>query len=471
MGLAWRTWITSAPALLLSTALARADLPPVASVSGTDVTLVHVGPTLAAALASGSVAWRSLATTNVSPGPRWLVFPVPIGTKAVLVPVCAGRARVLLDDAPVMTAPGPVVVDVPRDGGEHRVAILVSVSGYEHRIACGDAPRLGTRAAARDGLLVMTFESTHAGPDAGAAVVYVPPRHDVRRPATLLVGLHPWNGGIWTYAAYDALLDAARAADVVLLLPSGLGNSLYTAEAEDEVLEALHALGESIVVDPDRVTLFGASMGGAGATTIGFHHPDRFAGIVSFFGDSRYDLTTYVHAILRDPAAAHAVNALDIVDNARNVPVWLVHGDDDQVSPPAQSVLLARALAARHFAVTFDRVPHAGHEGRIVSLLAGRIVDVAAHARRAVAPPRVSYWSVRRKDDEAYGIRWERSGAGDVFFDLERRADTLHLVEARGVRSLTIPRGAFGFSPTDTPPALCDDPAARAVAVTWDAAR
>ncbi len=283
------------------------------------------------------------------------------------------------------------------------------------------------------------------------------------------MGLHPWNGTPWTYAAYEPLLSAARAADVVLLFPSGLGNSLYAEAAEDEVLAALDALAEALPVDPDRVTLWGASMGGAGATTIGFHHPDRFAAIVSLFGDSKYDLTTYVRGILHDAAGAHRVNALDIVDNARSVPVWLVHGEDDHVSPIAQSVMLARALGAKHFAVTFDRVPRAGHEGRVVTAFAARIVELAVRARRDPAPSRVSFWSVRPRDTEAYGIRMTRASTeGDAFFDVERAGDAVHVRSAVGVRSLRLPRGAFGVAPTETPRIVFDDPRAVGVSVGWD---
>jgi pimeloyl-ACP methyl ester carboxylesterase len=436
------------------------------TVTGAEVTEVDVG---SAAEAPRRTAWASLADASVAPGPRTLAFAVPAGSEAVLVPVCAGRRRVLVDDADARVAPGPVVLDMPGDGRAHRVTVELDVSGYEHRVACGESPRVGSRAAARDGLLPLRFASPRAASGGGQAVVYVPPGHDMQRPAALLVGLHPWNGTPWTYAAYEALLSAARAADVVLLFPSGLGNSLYTEPAEDEVLAALAALREALPVDPDRITLWGASMGGAGATTIGLHHPDRFAAIVSLFGDSKYDLTTYVRSILHDAAGAHRVNALDIVENARNVPVWLVHGESDHVSPVAQSAMLARALTAMHFAVTFDRVPGAGHEGRVVTAFAARIVDLAAQARRTPAPRRVSYWSVTPRDTGAYGIRMTRASAeGDAFFDVEREGDAVHVRSAVALRELVLPRGAFGVAPTETLPVVIDDPRARDVAVRWD---
>jgi len=254
-------------------------------------------------------------------------------------------------------------------------------------------------------------------------------------------------------------------------MPSGLGNSLYAAPAEDEVLRAIDALSAQIAVDPRRVSIWGASMGGAGATTIGLHHPDRFAAITSFFGDSRYDLSTYVHAILRDEAAAHAVNALDVVDNARHVPVWLVHGEDDRVSPITQSSMLARALTERRYALRFDRVPNAGHEGALVARFAAEIVDRAADLRAPERPARVTFKSVRAEDKDAYGVHLARAvpgggggSSGDAFVDVERRADGVHVLRASGVKSITLDKGALGA--TGEPPIVVD-PGVPAIDARW----
>jgi pimeloyl-ACP methyl ester carboxylesterase len=442
------------------------------SVTGAPVTLVSTGAgVVPPLLPEPTTVWSSLVSTTVAPGARWLSFPVAADSGAVLVPWCAGRVAVLLDGHDVHAAKGPVVLDVAANGHPHVLTIAFDISDYERRITCGEPPRVGARATTQDGLLPLDFASPHAALGGGHAVVYVPPGHDRHRRGPLLVGLHPWNGSPWTYSAYEPLLAAARAADVLLLFPSGLGNSLYTADAEDEVLRAIDALLAVVAVDPDRITLWGASMGGGGATTIGFHHPDRFAAIISLFGDSKYDLSTYVRGILGDGASAHRVNALDIVDNARNVPVWLVHGQDDRVSPIAQSAMLARALEAKHFEVRFDRVPNAGHEGRVVTDFADRIVSRAATARRVYLPSRVSYWSVVRRHDRAYGIRLKRAHThttGDAFFDLARVGESVHLVHAEGVTSLRLPRGAFGIAPTATPAVVADEPSGASVRVEWD---
>jgi pimeloyl-ACP methyl ester carboxylesterase len=386
-------------------------------------------------------AWNALeaprATGNVEL--RWRVH-VGQGENAIELPTCAGRGALAVDGrgVPARDA-GPTVLAL--SAGEHVVSARVTVSGYEKRIACGAAARVGAIESVSEGLLRLAFTSPHANAGGGGhAVAFVPPRHDSSKAGAMLVLPHPWNGSVWTYAAYAELLDEAAKRDVVLLFPSGLGNSLYTAPAEDEVMRAIAAMESRVAIDAARVSIAGASMGGAGATTIGFHHPDRFASITSFFGDSKYDLGTYVRPILRDEAGAHAVNALDVVDNVRNVPVWLVHGEDDRVSPIAQSEMLASALAQRRFTVRFDRVPGMGHAGALFAKFARELVARASELRVVEHPARVSYRSVRAGDRCAYGLCLERRHAGDAFFDVDAGDGALfvhateNVAEVGGVR-------------------------------------
>ncbi|MEO7110595.1 MAG: prolyl oligopeptidase family serine peptidase [Polyangiaceae bacterium] len=414
-----------------------------ASVHGTEITTVELGG--GAEKSFTTMAWGDLSNIKLAPGTYSVRFDVAGGDHvAIEMPPCAGRTRVMLDGVETKSPPGPVILQLPpRPERAYEIVIEVSVGGYEHRIACGFAPRFGAQTTTREGLSQISFSSPSAALGGGKAVVFIPPGHDLSKRGALLVGLHPWSGTPWTYANYAELLHEASVRDVVLLMPSGLGNSLYTANAEDEVFRALDALELLVPIDPKRISLWGASMGGAGATTIGFHNPDRFATVTSFFGDSKYDISTYVKSILPTEAAAHAVNALDIVENARNLPVWLIHGEDDHVSSIAQSTMLAKSLQDHGFAVQLDRVPHAGHEGAVVAKYAAAVVDRAATATLTPNPARVSYRSVRASDTNAYGVRFVRSG-GDAFVDLERRGETIYVLEARGVKSIDLVPGAFG---------------------------
>jgi pimeloyl-ACP methyl ester carboxylesterase len=468
--IAWTAGV--AVAALTWSASAGAQLVPHDTVVGSEVTQVV---SFQSHDHAPTIEWTSLSTTVLQRfSTAVLLFTSPPGSEAVEIPACANLLDVAVNLKPAQVVERkPAVVDLEdflHDGKQFDVRLRVRSSEYEGRVACSFAPRFGKRVTTLEGLDEFSFLSIHAKEGGGKAVVFIPKGHDMKKPAALLVGLHPWSGSIWTYAAYAELLREANAKDVVLLMPSGLGNSLYTEHAEDEVLTAIEELSHAVAIDRRRVSLWGASMGGAGATTIGFHHPDRFASITSFFGDSKYDLGTYVKAILHDEAGAHRVNALDVADNARNVPVWLVHGESDTVSPIAQSEMLAAALKKLGFSVRFDRVPGMGHEGMLVAKFIADVVDRAAEARVPEAPKRVSFTSIGPYDSSAYGIRLLRGGAGgDASIDLERRDDTVHVLRARGVRAVLLPRGAFGAPPATALPIVFDDPAAKRVDVHWDA--
>ncbi len=413
------------------------------------------------------MAWDDLAHTTVEPG-RYEVRARAVSDRpgeAIQIPVCAGRVEVRVDSRVVGDDPGPIVV--PVSAGAHEVVIQIEVSRYERRIACGERVRLGrVQETTAAGLGLLVFESPYAGRGGGKAVVYVPPGHDLHQLGTVLVGLHPWNGTLWTYAAYQELLREARARGVLLLMPSGLGNSLYTADAEDEVLRAIAALASVVVVRDSldsvhslNVSIWGASMGGAGATTIAFHHPDRFLGVTSFFGDSKYDLSTYVRSILVDERAAHRVNALDVVDNARNLPVWLIHGEDDATSPIRQSEMLATALQQRGYPVRFDRIPGIGHSGALVARflpeLVATVAATAIPARSHYAPQRITYRSVRPSDLDVYGLHIDHADpAADAFIDVEFSANGIRVYRVDGVRQITFHPGC-----TRVPPISFDDPA------------
>jgi pimeloyl-ACP methyl ester carboxylesterase len=454
-----------AAALLLGSqdALCAVILPEHGEVRGVDITTVDVRPDHGAWRSS---AWDMLDREAFDPGDYEVRLRADGGRDGATVqlPSCAGRKRVTLDGTTVASPPGSLLV--PIGAGAHDLVIAVRVSSYEGRIACGERPRVGTLTHTRDGLGVAAFDSPHGLEGGGRAVVYVPAGHDLTKEAPVLVGLHPWNGSMWTYTAYAELLGEARKRDVLLLLPSGLGNSLYTADAEDEAMRALDALGNVAAIDPRRVSIWGASMGGAGATTISFHRPDRFASVTSFFGDSKYDRTTYVRSLLPDEAAAHAVNALDVVDNAAHLSVWLIHGERDVTSPIRQSEMLADAMSDRHFSVRFDRAPAMGHSGQLVARYLAEVVARAATTRIPDAPTRVAYRSVRSWDTGAYGVHLRRRREqGDAYVEVALEADGVHVRRADGVRAILLEPGALGTSPERPPPIVLDG--ASGVIVRW----
>jgi hypothetical protein len=413
-------------------------------VYGEPIKTVHVtGPEF-----DKDIEFAKLATTALKPA----TYSVRVHGEgdALELPPCNVRGAASVDGKAIKIPEFGPAVHAFAKSGAHDVTFEVKVSNYENRIACGFAPRFGTASESRDDWQFVQFDSRNACKSAGCtpglAAAYIPRGHDLQKPGAVLLGLHPWNGQAWTYAAYQELIQAAQDRDVVVLLPSGLGNSLYIASAEDEAMRALSSLESILSVDPQRVTIFGASMGGAGATTVGLHRPDKFSHIVSFFGDAKYDLTTYVRGLLPTEADAHRVNPLDVIENARNVPVWLIHGDADKVSNVVQSQMLYAALSERNYKVRFDKEAGRGHEGLLVTKYIRTIVELTSMIKAPATPTRASYKSVRKEDLGAYGVKLVRAGEGDALFDVEAQSGKLHVHALANIKELVLQKGALGFS-------------------------
>jgi predicted esterase len=126
----------------------------------------------------------------------------------------------------------------------------------------------------------------------------VPSGYDPSRPTGLIVFLH--GGGLYTsrdapdytlrFAAPDST-EPDRAGrmlagtGMITVGPSapGKGESYYRwclKDAEEYLVEVIHECRERFNIDPDRVFLFGHSMGGFGCYHQALRQPDRFASII-----------------------------------------------------------------------------------------------------------------------------------------------------------------------------------------------
>jgi predicted peptidase len=94
-------------------------------------------------------------------------------------------------------------------------------------------------------------------------------------------------------------------------------------------------------VDPERIYLTGASMGGRGVLSLAYKHPERFAAIV--------------------PVCPWAPNT-DWAPVLKNVPVWIFHGDKDPLAPIKDSIDLVKALRSIGNDVQFTILPGRGHD-------------------------------------------------------------------------------------------------------------
>ena len=212
-------------------------------------------------------------------------------------------------------------------------------------------------------------------------------------------------------------------------------------------MRAIDAAEHAVAIDPQRVSIWGASMGGQGACTIGLHRPDNFAFVASYFGDAKFDLVDVrpQHPADGRSRASREPGRRDRQRAAR--PDWLIHGDADRTSNVHESDDLAAALRQRSYAVTYDRVPGRGHEGLLVVEHIAEIVAAASHAQVPLHPARVTFRSVRRRGRSR--VRREASFARVPATRSSTSSDVGDRVvvhAADGVRAIVLEDGALGAS-------------------------
>lgn len=111
----------------------------------------------------------------------------------------------------------------------------------------------------------------------------------------------------------------------------GRTNNAYRWAGETDVFEALDAVTKRYAIDERRITLWGFSMGGAGAWHLALHHPDRWssagagAGFVDYYG---YQKKTELLPAYQD-RALRIYDATRYALNLSQVPMVTYGGEED----------------------------------------------------------------------------------------------------------------------------------------------
>ena len=161
--------------------------------------------------------------------------------------------------------------------------------------------------------------------------------------------------------------------------PLARGQALfYRGIAHQDVLDVLADAQRRFVVDPDRISLQGASMGGIGTYRMGALEPDRWSAIVPLIGFQRADL-------------------LPLSANLLNVPVRQINGAVDPLIAEAPATASAARLDELGYDYRYWLIEGRGHEagGFIYDCVFGEV----AALRRNANPARVRYTVDPRLDE------------------------------------------------------------------------
>ena len=201
----------------------------------------------------------------------------------------------------------------------------------------------------------------HAGERVPYAL-YVP---HTPRPASgfpLLLALH--GGGddhtkFFTGYDHGALLRAAEAAGMVVAAPRTQPYGGYGEAEQGEVLAVRTDVLRLMSIDPDRIYLFGHSMGGQGALEIASAYPTGFAAVASFAG----------------PLDSRRAAQLS------GFPVYIAHGDRDQVISVEASRRMVQVLAENGVPIQYHEIAGADHNSHVAREMLAMLQWLATHRR------------------------------------------------------------------------------------------
>ncbi len=157
----------------------------------------------------------------------------------------------------------------------------------------------------------------------------------------------------------------------VVLRPTGRGNgSVYQHYGEVDVFEAIEHVKAHYAIDSGRISVAGASMGGAATWYLISHYPDVFSAAAPFCGYCDYRLwekpggyTFHMHE-WEEPSWISR-SAVFLVENLRYTPVWMVHGEWDRAVGGGVSVehsrRMVRLLGENGCDFKYTEVPETGH--------------------------------------------------------------------------------------------------------------
>lgn len=196
---------------------------------------------------------------------------------------------------------------------------------------------------------------------------------------------------------------------------------------------ALDYLKRRYPIDTDRVVLMGYSMGGFGTWNVGLRYHDLFAAITPFAG-----------GLSREEFAAGMLGrdrlTRLLLDNVAMVPVYFVHGDEDEVVPVEPERWTHQELTERRLAHTYVEIKGGKHV--LSSFLAGG--DEAARFRewldtrvRRSSPRRVVHRAIGDYHAGAYWLRIDGRAGVSSRVEAEAQKNRV-LVATQGVSRLTL---------------------------------
>lgn len=167
---------------------------------------------------------------------------------------------------------------------------------------------------------------------------------DASKKWPLVIYLHGKGGKVLEKGQQGFGTDCAKPANqkerpCYILVPQCPDENGWNGATAGNVFKALNDITKNLPVDEDRIYLIGYSMGAYGTFSFLNQEPKRFAAGIPIAGGI-------------GPEAAR---------NLRKIPLWIFHGEKDDVVKPDQSRAVAKALEKLRAPVKYTEYPGEGH--------------------------------------------------------------------------------------------------------------
>ncbi|MFA7158088.1 MAG: pectinesterase family protein [Kiritimatiellia bacterium] len=219
----------------------------------------------------------------------------------------------------------------------------------------------------------------------------VPPGYNAEHKYPLIVHFHGRGGShiksnLMT-EGFAQFREKALTRGYFIATPDYGSSCWLNAAAEDLSLECIEHVKKTLSIDHNRVYLLGCSMGGGAALTFAGRHPEKIAAVCDVFGVSDFERLYRSGRYCQSIAAAYGGtpdekpevyrerSGISYIEQLKNIPLLVIHGDKDGTVPFWNSQVLVDKLQAAGGMARLIVVPGKGHDNSIIMGLEDTVLD------------------------------------------------------------------------------------------------
>jgi len=235
----------------------------------------------------------------------------------------------------------------------------------------------------------------------------LPPGYLGDKAFPLIINLH-YHGWYRPFQGYPL----PKVPEAIVVSPHGRGSTDFMFVGEREVLDVIEEVKRDCLVDDDRVSFMGSSMGGTGCWHLAVHYPDLFAAIAPVSGNTNHRVWEKEWGWGKAPESpfrpvrerlADMLDPISFAENLQHVPVFCAHGVKDPIVPLGHSRTMADQVRAAGGKVVYREYEDVAHGGFPKELADERIQWLLGQ-RRTAYPKQFRFRTASLRQGRAYWV-------------------------------------------------------------------